>query len=105
MADYVLKVSTEEVRAKAQQISVQRGIIADLMNEFQTKVASLENSFKSEAGTDYIMQFQNVTKNINASLDVLQKHVTNLMDVADSYDRIAGEQVKKVQGLSTENIF
>ena len=53
----------------------------------------------------YIMQFQNVTKNISASLDVLQKHVTNLMDVADSYDRTSGEQVKKVQGLSTENIF
>lgn len=105
MADYVLKVSTEEVRTKAQQIAVQRGIIADIMSELQTKVVSLENSFKSDAGSDYIMQFQNVTKNISASLDVLQKHVTNLMDVADSYDRTSGEQVKKVQGLSTENIF
>lgn len=105
MADYVLKVSTEDVRTKAQQIAVQRGILADLMTEFQTKITSLETCFKSEAGTDYEMQFQNVAKNVNGALEVLQKHINNLMEVANSYDQMESNQVKKAQGLSTDNIF
>ena len=53
MADYRLKVSTEEVRTKAQQISVQRGNLENLLSEFKTKVASLENCWKSDSGVDY----------------------------------------------------
>ena len=105
MEDYRLKVSTEEVRTKAQQITAQRAIIEDLMGEFGSKIASLENCFKSEAGTDYGMQFQNVTKNINGALDTLQKHVNNLLDVANSYEQLESNQVKKSQSLSTDNIF
>jgi len=105
MADYVLKVSTEEVRAKAQQIAVQRGILEDLMSEFQSKIASLETCFKSEAGTNYTMQYQNVSKNVNGALEVLQKHINNLVDVANSYDQMETNQVKKAQGLSADNIF
>lgn len=105
MADYVLKVSTEEVRTKAQQIAVQRGILEDLMSDFRTKVASLETCFRSEAGNDYTMQYQNVTKNVNGALEVLQKHVNNLLDVATSYEQMESNQVKKAQGLSADNIF
>lgn len=105
MADYVLKVSTDEVRTKAQQIALQRGILEDLMAEFQTKINGLETCFRSEAGTDYGMQYQNVTKNVKGALAVLQKHVNNLVDVANSYDQMETNQIKKAQSLSTDNIF
>ena len=105
MADYRLKVSTEEVRTKAQQISVQRGNLENLLSEFKTKVASLENYWKSDSGVDYGVQFQNVSKNVTGALETLQKHVNNLLDAANSYEQLESTQVKKAQNLSTDNIF
>ena len=105
MEDYKLKVSTGEIRTKAQQITSQRAIMEELMGEFSTKIASLETCFKSQSGTDYGMQYQNVTKNVNGALDTLQKHINNLLDVASSYEQLEANQLKKSQSLSTDNIF
>ena len=105
MADYRLKVSTEEVRTKAQQIGAQRGNMENLLSEFKTKVASLENCWKSDSGVDYGVQFQNVSKNVTGALETLQKHVNNLLDVANSYEQMESAQVKKTQNLSVDNIF
>lgn len=105
MAEYILKVSTEEVKTKAQQISSQKSRLEDLLSEFQSKIASLESCFKSEAGENYRMQFQNISKNVNGSLSTLAQHVTNLIDVANSYEQLESTQNKKAQGLSADNIF
>ena len=43
MADLILKVTSEEVRNKAQEISTQRELLEGYMQEMQNQVTSLES--------------------------------------------------------------
>ena len=48
MADLILKVTSEEVRNKAQEISTQRELLEGYMQEMQNQVTSLESSFEKK---------------------------------------------------------
>lgn len=105
MADLKLKVTPEEVRNKAGQITAQKALMEGIMSDLQTKVTSLEEYWKSTSGQSYVEQYANVTKNIQASLNALAQHVTNLTDVATSYETLETKQTTNAKNLSTEQIF
>ena len=73
MADLILKVTSEEVRNKAQEISTQRELLEGYMQEMQNQVTSLESSWEADSGSKYMEVYQNVSNNIKKSLDTLQK--------------------------------
>lgn len=105
MADIILKVSTEDVREKANQISMQRAVMETIMSDLQGKINQLQEYFKSEAGEAYTQQYTNVSKNIQGSLDGLMKHVSNLQEAANVHDRGMSDNKAKAQSLSGESIF
>ena len=105
MADYKFKVSTEEVRAKAQQIENQRLLMEGIMADLQTKINSLEEYWRSDSGTNYAQVYQNLSRNISASLNMMQKHVSNLNTAAAHYSEVETEQVQKTNALSTQGLF
>ena len=86
MAELNIKVTTEEVRAKAQEITTQKSMMEAYMQDMASKVSQLGNYWKAASGETYIEKYQNVTSNIQKSLDVLEQHVTNLQQAADRYD-------------------
>ena len=49
MADLILKVTSEEVRNKAQEISTQRELLEGYMQEMQNQVTSLESSWEADS--------------------------------------------------------
>lgn len=106
MADLILKVDPVEVRNKADQINTERAKMAALMDEMKQKVASLPNDiWHSASGEAFVDKYQNVTRNINGSLDRLMAHVRNLTDAAARYEQGEATVVQNVQSLSTNNIF
>lgn len=105
MADIVLKVTTEDVREKANQISMQRAVMETIMSDLQGKINQLQEYFKSEAGEAYTQQYTNVSKNIQGSLDALMKHVSNLQETANTLDRGMSDTSNKARALSEEPIF
>lgn len=105
MADYIIKASTEKIRTTANQISTQKATMEGIMNEMQSKVTSLKDVFKSDAGNNYITQYTNLSKNIQGSLDELTKVVNNMMEAADIFDSKNSATTNKVNSLSTENIY
>lgn len=105
MADLILKVAPGDVRQKAQEITTQRGIMQGIMTDMQSKVTQLQDYWKSTSGEDYVSKYTSVQKNVQSSLDALQKHTNNLNDVANSYEQLEEDQLKKTQALSTANIF
>jgi len=105
MADLILKVTPEEVRTKAQEITAQKTLMESYMQDMQSKVQQLGNYWKSTSGENYIEKYQNVTGNIQKSLDVLQKHITNLTQAAARYEELENTQSQTVGALGTENIF
>ena len=52
MADLILKVTSEEVRNKAQEISTQRELLEGYMQEMQNQVTSLESSWEADSGSN-----------------------------------------------------
>ena len=54
MADLILKVTSEEVRNKAQEISTQRELLEGYMQEMQNQVTSLESSWEADSGSKYM---------------------------------------------------
>ena len=97
--------STEEIRNKAAQIEKEKGAMEALMNDMKAKVVSLSDFWKSESGTNYVEKYQNVTTEINASLENLARHVANLRMTAEIIEQKEKENVQKVSGLSTSKMF
>ena len=105
MAELNIKVTTEEVRAKAQEITTQKSMMEAYMQDMASKVSQLGNYWKAASGETYIEKYQNVTSNIQKSLDVLEQHVTNLQQAADRYDELENAQSHAVNALDATNIF
>ena len=99
MADLILKVTTEEVRNKAQEISSQKDAMENQMEEM------LEQSWEADSGNKYIEQYQSVTTNIRNSLEALQNHVTNLTQAAERFETLENQQTQVVSALDTTSIF
>ena len=100
MADYRIKVSTEEVRTKAATVQTKAATMEGLMSDMKTKVMKLNDVCKSDSGTDYIAKYETVTKNIQASLDELNQVATNLLKVADEVERTGTETIGVVNNMS-----
>lgn len=105
MAGVIIKVATDEVRSKANQVSNQRSVLENLMNDMRSQVDLLSDYFKSESGSIYVQKYQDVTKNINNSLEAIQVQINNLNAAADEYDRIESEQKQKANALSSDGGF
>lgn len=105
MADLYIKVTIEEVRAKAQEITAQKEMMEAYMQDMASKVAQLGESWQSESGETYIEKYQSVTNNIQKSLDVLQQHVVNLTQAAERYEQLEETQIKAVGALDASGIF
>lgn len=105
MEELRLRVTPEEVRAKAKQIQNKQKELNDLMDQMKTLVSNLQDCFDSDSGRLYQEKYGNVTKNIQASLENLGKHVSNLENAANKYEGTEDRQKSEVRALSAENIF
>lgn len=105
MAELILKVTSEEVTNKAAEIENQKSVMEGYMQEMLTKVTSLESAWDAQSGESYIEKYQVVQNNIQASLDTLERHVTNLKEAATRYETLENQQTQIVSNLGTDNIF
>lgn len=105
MSNLVIKVSTEEINNKAAQLEKEKGEMETLMNEMRAKVNSLADFWKSQSGTNYVDKYQNVTREITASLDNLSRHIQNLRTSASIYAEKNDVTTSDVNKLSTTKMF
>lgn len=105
MAELILKVTPEEVRDKANQISQHKGQMEGNMQEMMQKVGQLGEVWKTPSGENYIEKYQSVRQEIQDSLNALQKHTENLVQAAETYESLEQSQIQKVESLSIDNIF
>lgn len=102
----ILKVTPDDVRTKAKEIETQKSQMQQIMQEMQQQINKLPaDQWKSQSGADYGTKYQSVQKNCNGSLETLMNHIRNLVDAANKYDEIERQQVSKVDGLNTSNLF
>ncbi|MBE6838999.1 MAG: WXG100 family type VII secretion target [Ruminococcus sp.] len=105
MSNLVIKVSTEELNNKAAQLEKEKGEMETLMNDMRAKVTSLSDFWKSQSGTNYVDKYQNVTREITASLDGLSRHIQNLRTSAEILKEKDSTTTNDVNRLSTTKMF
>lgn len=105
MADLILKVTPEEVRAKASDIDSQKTFMTTYLSDMQGKINQLQDAWNSPSGQEYYNKFTTLAKQIEAALDDLAQHVTNLNEAASKYEEAENQQKSLVEGLSTEGVF
>ncbi len=105
MADLILKVTPEEVRTKAGEIDSQKTFMSTYLSDMQAKVNQLQDAWNSPSGQEYYTKFTTLAKQIEAALDDLAQHVTNLNEAAATYEEAENQQKALVENLSTEGVF
>lgn len=105
MSNFVIKVSTEEINNKAAQLEKEKAEMEALMNDMRAKVNSLSDFWKSQSGTNYVDKYQNVTREITASLDNLSNHIQNLRIASGIYVKKNDVTISDVNKLSTTKMF
>ncbi len=105
MADLILKVEPEQVRAKAREINSQKQMMESYMQEMNAKVNELNEAWNSESGKAYVQKYSQLHKEIQDSLDALLQHVNNLNEAAQKYEEMESTQARTVDALTTQDIF
>ena len=105
MAEYIIKADTEAIRATSDKIEAQRSLMENYMNEMQNKINELQNYFKSNAGTEYVAKYSNVSNDIKACLDNLGKEITGLRNAAGIIEASDQKADTGVDSLSASGVF
>lgn len=105
MAELILKVTPQEVIDKASAISAKRTQMEELMNEMETFVKSLAESWSSTSGDQYVEKYAVVRREANDSLTNLQTHVDHLNAAARIYSENEQALQQETASLTDSDIF
>ncbi|MBP0958906.1 MAG: WXG100 family type VII secretion target [Oscillospiraceae bacterium] len=105
MSNLVIKVSTEEINNKASQIEKEKNEMEAIMSDMKSKVTALADFWKSRSGTNYVDKYQNVTREITASLDNISNHIQDLRTSAELYREGDSNSTSTVDRLPTTKMF
>lgn len=105
MANYIIKVGTDEIRRTTDRFKAQQSVMEGYMTEMKTKIDDLQNYFKSDAGRMFVEKYNNVHTDIKACLDNLEKEITGLRNAANIFDPVINKVDTDVSGLSTTGAF
>ena len=89
-------VKPSEVLAKAAEVQSERSKIANALSTALNEIQSLSATWQSPAADAYRVQFEKQNNELQNILAMLDKHVNNLTEAAETFSR--GEQT-----LSTKN--
>lgn len=105
MAQYVIKVSTDEIRGLSDKFASQKTVMENYMAEMNAKIKELEAYFKSDAGTKFVEKYDTVSKDIKACLENLQSEITALRTAAGIFEEGKGKADSEVNNVSTSSTF
>lgn len=105
MADYIVKVSIDELRRLSDDFSSKRNVMENYMAEMNSRIKELEPYFKSDAGIEFVEKYNTVSKDINASLNDLQNKTNALRAAAGIYEEKNKKTATDVGNLSTSSVF
>ncbi len=103
--EIVIKVTPEELRAKAGEVKNCRSQIAVIMDDMTQAVKTLSSYWKATSGENFVQKFNQVTHNIQDALTFLDSNVKNLEDAATTYGTVMTQNDSLVNSLSSKDIF
>ena len=80
-----IKVAPKKLIATATDFGNQSKNITTLTSEMINKVSSLASTWEGEAATSYIRKFKSLEKDIQVLNRMIQEHIRDLNQMAESY--------------------
>ena len=101
----VINVSTEQLRSTASEFSTLGQQVASLTSEMTNTVTGLSSGWEGDAAQGFIEKFRGLEDDIQKMNRMIQEHVTDLNDMADTYDSANSGNVDLVGTLSSDVII
>ena len=103
--DITLKVQPDVLSSKAGELSNEKTIVLDLMDQAKASIKSLTGVWKSEASDTYQGKFNQTYPDIDNMLALIAEYANTLKRIGDEYE--TGESGAKVvaDGLRTSGVI
>lgn len=98
----ILKVSTEQLRSSASELSSQGQQISALTSEMTNIITGLGSVWEGVASQSYIQKFRGLDDDIQRMNRMIQEHVTDLNDMAQAYDEAERQASDLTNTLSSD---
>lgn len=93
-------VTTEVLRSTASEFQGAMTQIQNYTSMMVEEANGLSAKFQGDAATTYINKFNQLQDDIAKVADMVNKHVTNLNEMADNYDTSQGRNTDMAEALS-----
>ncbi len=96
-----INVSTEKLMSTADEFSANGNTISSLTSEMMTLVTSLSSAWEGEAAMAYINKFKSLEKDIQLLNRMIQEHVNDLQQMANTYSAAEKENADAAAALAS----
>lgn len=101
----ILIVDVEEMRAKATELNNKASEMDNIKDKMKSLVDSLQDVWKSDAGSEYVGNFNFIRGEVEDAITDLKNHIEQLNTSAKLYSDAEDDAITDVNGLSNSNIF
>lgn len=101
----ILKVSPEQLTSAASEFSAYGTTVRNITLEMTSIVTSLSSAWAGEDATAYIAKFNGLQDDIERIHAMIQEHVTDLTEMAQTYSGATAGNLTEIEGLSSDVII
>ncbi len=96
-----IKVSQDKLIQTAEAFGTENGKISGYMSEMMNIITGLASSWQGDASTAYITKFKSLESDIQTINRMIQEHVSDLEQMAQTYSSAEQQNVDDSESLPT----
>ena len=101
----ILRVTPNELITVANDFSTKGSTVSSLTTEMTNMVSNLSSVWEGEAATAYIAKFRGLDDDIQLMIRMIQEHVTDLQEMANTYSQAESANLNEIESLSSDVII
>ena len=100
----ILRVTPNELITMANEFSAKGSTISSLTAEMTNEVVGLSSIWEGDAATAYVTKFRGLDDDIQLINRMIQEHVNDLEEMANTYNQAEAANLSDIEGLSSDVI-
>ena len=100
----ILRVTPAELISVSNDFSAKGNTVSNLTSEMTNLVVGLSNVWEGEAASAYVAKFRGLDDDIQLMIRMIQEHVNDLQEMANTYQQAESANLSDIEGLSSDVI-
>jgi len=101
----ILRVTPNELITIANEFSAKGSAISALTAEMTNQVVNMSSIWEGDAATAFIAKFRGLDDDIQLMNRMIQEHVTDLQEMANTYSQAEAANLSEIESLSSDVII